>query len=174
MSQIHRAPVPCIGLPASCRPSPKVFLQLLCCSVYGCFYGCFLVIEAQGGTWFRTPCPNYQRSRTPLSAAAPGPRESITRPLSALVSAVYLSRVQGGCCVETMSQDPVLYTDGAGFNALIIEPVTIIKKSPRKTTVPFSGCCTADPKPFGPQAQPSVNFACPRELRRYNPLVMSS
>ena len=27
------------------------------------FYGCFLVIEAQGGTWFRTPCPNSQRSR---------------------------------------------------------------------------------------------------------------
>ena len=24
---------------------------------YGCFYGCFLVIEAHGGTWFRTPCP---------------------------------------------------------------------------------------------------------------------
>ena len=24
---------------------------------FGCFYGCFLVIEAHGGTWFRTPCP---------------------------------------------------------------------------------------------------------------------
>ena len=28
---------------------------------YGCFYGCFSVIEAQGGTWFRTPCPKSQR-----------------------------------------------------------------------------------------------------------------
>ena len=39
------------------------------------FYGCFSVIEAQGGTWFRTPGPNCRRSRPPVSAAAPRPRE---------------------------------------------------------------------------------------------------
>ena len=34
-------------------------------------YGCFFVIEAQGGTWFRTPChcPNSQRSRHTAKAA---------------------------------------------------------------------------------------------------------
>ena len=35
------------------RPGPVVF-----------FYGCFLVIEAHGGTWFRTPCPIVVRSRS--------------------------------------------------------------------------------------------------------------
>ena len=45
----------------------------------------------------------------------------------------------------------------------------------RHAGVPFSGGrCENDPKPFGNQAQPSVNFACPLELRRHNPLVMSS
>ena len=29
-----------------------------CVVAAGCFYGCFLVIEARGGTWFRTPCPS--------------------------------------------------------------------------------------------------------------------
>ena len=44
------------------------------CTGRGC-YGCFLVIEAQGGTWFRTPCPNSQRSRhTSVSGSAPTPR----------------------------------------------------------------------------------------------------
>ena len=28
------------------------------------FYGCFLVIGAHGGTWFRTPCPTVVRSRS--------------------------------------------------------------------------------------------------------------
>ena len=45
---------------------------------------------------------------------------------------------------------------------------------PARTGVLFSGLCTNDPKPFGTQAQASVKFACPLELRRYNPLVMSS
>ena len=40
-------------------------------------------------------------------------------------------------------------------------------------TVPFS-VVVLHPKPFGPQAQTSVIFACPLELRRHNPLVMSS
>lgn len=31
---------------------------------YGCFYGCFSVIEAHRGTWFRTPCPIVVRSRS--------------------------------------------------------------------------------------------------------------
>ena len=43
------------------------------------FYGCFLVIEAQGGRCFRTPCLNCQRSRhTSVSGSAPsrGPAPS--------------------------------------------------------------------------------------------------
>ena len=39
------------------------------------FYGCFLVIEAQGGRCFRTPYPNCQRSRhTSVSGSAPTSR----------------------------------------------------------------------------------------------------
>ena len=39
------------------------------------FYGCFLVIEARGGTWFRTPCPNCRAKPSKVLAAAPRPRE---------------------------------------------------------------------------------------------------
>ena len=31
----------------------------------------FSVLDAHGGTWFRTPCPNCRRSRPRVSAAAP-------------------------------------------------------------------------------------------------------
>ena len=34
-----------------------------CCTVL--LYGCFPVIEAQRGTWFRTRCPNCRRSQSP-------------------------------------------------------------------------------------------------------------
>ena len=40
--------IPQVGRPVALGASQSV----------GCFYGCFLVIEAHGGTWFRTPCPN--------------------------------------------------------------------------------------------------------------------
>ena len=39
------------------------------------FYGCFLVIEARGGTWFRTPCPNCRAEPFKASASAPRPRK---------------------------------------------------------------------------------------------------
>ena len=35
------------------------------CVVVRLLYGCFPVIEAQRGTWFRTRCPNCRRSRPP-------------------------------------------------------------------------------------------------------------
>ena len=37
------------------------------------FYGFFL--EAHGGTWFRTPCPNCRAKPLKVLAAAPRPRE---------------------------------------------------------------------------------------------------
>ena len=39
----------------------RVCLPVLHCPVV---YGCFLVIEARGGTWFRTPCHVVVRSRS--------------------------------------------------------------------------------------------------------------
>ena len=37
---------------------------------YGCcFYGCFFVIEAHGGTWFRTLCPNCRAEPSKVLAA---------------------------------------------------------------------------------------------------------
>ena len=39
------------------------------------FNGCFLVIEAHGGTWFRTPCPNCRAELSKVPAAAPQPRK---------------------------------------------------------------------------------------------------
>ena len=53
----------------------------VCMGVLVFFYGCFLVIEAHGGTWFRTPCPNcptVQDSRND-AATVYAPRSS-TRP----------------------------------------------------------------------------------------------
>ena len=44
-------------------PSWRLRERLLCRSGVRLFYGCFLVIEAHGGTWFRTPCPIVVRSR---------------------------------------------------------------------------------------------------------------
>ena len=46
----------------------RLFLRL--------FFGggcCFLVIEARGGTWFRTPCPIVVRSRSKCQRQRPGP-----------------------------------------------------------------------------------------------------
>ena len=37
---------------------------------YGCFYDCFLVIEAHGGRCFRTPCPIVVRNRSNRSCTA--------------------------------------------------------------------------------------------------------
>ena len=42
------------------------------------FYGCFLVIEAHGGTWFRTPCPNCRAKPfkvLSVSGSAPTPQK---------------------------------------------------------------------------------------------------
>ena len=41
----------------------------------GQFTGSNLVIEARGGTWFRTPCPNCRAEPFKASAAAPRPRK---------------------------------------------------------------------------------------------------
>ena len=44
---------------------------------YGCFYGCFWVIEAHGGTWFRTPCPIIVRSRSKCQRQRPDPAKRV-------------------------------------------------------------------------------------------------
>ena len=41
------------------------------------FWGNFLVIEARGGTWFRTRCPNVARSRPKCQRRRPDPAKRI-------------------------------------------------------------------------------------------------
>ena len=66
-SQCTRASVLDLDLSSRMSSSSTSIVFFLSISVHGCtvvFTVVFLVIEAHGGTWFRTPCPIVVRSRS--------------------------------------------------------------------------------------------------------------
>jgi hypothetical protein len=87
-------------------PKPLKHINSIIRRACGCFTVVFLVIEAQGGKWFRTPCPNCQRSRhTSVSGSAPTPR-------------------RGRCKVTTRSRSAPKNCRFIGFNKISHENIS--------------------------------------------------